>query len=512
MLSLNEAVTRLTTGLNDDLPGALSEEDVLAQFDLANTDKTPREVFMRELPKDADRFVITAAQNSTPLDEYMWPVLRNFCDVEDAELLVVPFLYKNLTSVWTMSQRNAFVWAEKTRPYLWNQRLNLNKNLTLMADIPIQPTSGNPLARTDSMSGVNSGIFGHAKLQMKTIATPGKRMAKIMTTTGACTVQNYTTTAIGKIGEFHHSLCALYVEIDGDEFHLTQLHYDKRTRGIIDRGKRYFANRVGPAPRALAIVGGDEHVKFQDPAVIAARLELIKQTDPRCRMFHDTLDAYSCSPHHQIHPFLESLKNADGHGNVREEAAEAVAYVERYASKRCPAIVVPSNHDNMLYRWLERVEQTGAAKLSKNNKEFYYELASKVSRGSFTDDKGLPHIPDPFGILLRERNNKHIRVLDIDEDYVLADVLMSMHGDLGPNGARGSRMNLRRIGVKSIIGHSHAPGIEEGCTQTGTSTYLRLEYNHGANGWLNADVLLNADGKRQVIIYVNGRFRAGEKA
>ena len=67
--------------------------------------------------------------------------------------------------------------------------------------------------------------------------------------------------------------------------------------------------------------------------------------------------------------------------------------------------------------------------------------------------------------------------------------------------------NLRRVGVRSVIGHSHSPGIEEGCYQTGTSTFLRLEYNSGPSGWLQAHVLVHADGKRQLIIIIDGKWR-----
>ena len=100
-----------------------------------------------------------------------------------------------------------------------------------------------------------------------------------------------------------------------------------------------------------------------------------------------------------------------------------------------------------------------------------------------------------------------VRVLGGDESLVVCGVELGMHGDRGPNGARGSARNLRRIGVRSIIGHSHSPEIAEGCYQTGTSTRLRLEYNSGPSSWLNAHVVLNADGKRQLVIIVDGRFR-----
>ena len=82
-----------------------------------------------------------------------------------------------------------------------------------------------------------------------------------------------------------------------------------------------------------------------------------------------------------------------------------------------------------------------------------------------------------------------------------------MHGDKGPNGARGSRMNLRRIGVKSIIGHTHSCGIEEGCYQVGTSTALNLEYTSGPSSWLNTHCVVYASGKRSLINIIEGEWR-----
>ncbi len=115
--------------------------------------------------------------------------------------------------------------------------------------------------------------------------------------------------------------------------------------------------------------------------------------------------------------------------------------------------------------------------------------------------------PDPFTLLIQRRNNERVVALCRDDSYRIAGIEVGMHGDIGPNGARGSRKNLRRVGVKSVIGHSHAPGIDEGCYQVGTSTLLRLEYNHGPSGWLNADCLILENGKRQIIIYIDGKYR-----
>jgi len=91
---------------------------------------------------------------------------------------------------------------------------------------------------------------------------------------------------------------------------------------------------------------------------------------------------------------------------------------------------------------------------------------------------------------------------------MVGGIELGMHGNRGLNGSRGSIRNLRRIGVKSVIGHSHCPGIDEGCYQVGTSTRLRLDYNHGASSWLNAHGIVHADGKRQIVVIVDGNWRA----
>ncbi len=90
---------------------------------------------------------------------------------------------------------------------------------------------------------------------------------------------------------------------------------------------------------------------------------------------------------------------------------------------------------------------------------------------------------------------------------MVAGVELGMHGDRGPNGSRGSIKNLRRIGVKSIIGHSHTPGIEEGCYQVGTSTVLNLEYANGPSSWLNTHCLLYPNGKRTLVNIIDGKWR-----
>ena len=96
--------------------------------------------------------------------------------------------------------------------------------------------------------------------------------------------------------------------------------------------------------------------------------------------------------------------------------------------------------------------------------------------------------------------------LSRDESFTLGGVELGMHGDVGPNGARGS-IGICVALAREASSATRRPGIDEGCYQTGTSSRLRLEYTHGASGWLNTHCLLNADGKRQLINVIDDSWR-----
>lgn len=461
--------------------------------------------YEREFAAGASVFIITAAQNATPVHAKFWRILQNIKQHRKAELLVIPLRYKNPTSQWTGSQQNADYWSAEVREYLWNVRKPLNKNLTLLADIKIQPTATSPLTGADALSLASSGIIGHPKMQLKTIPTPSNRMAKILTTTGACTVENYTDSRAGRIGEFHHSIAALIVETKGPYFWIRQLHYSK-DGSVTDLATKYTENTVGPAPRALAVGMGDTHVDYIDPRVYAGTFDrggLLELVRPQYLIYADLLDGYACNPHHKKNPFNRIAKQRSGKDDVKAEVTRAIEFVRKNTPKETRAIIQASNHNDFLRRWVIENEW----REDPVNADFYLRTALVVSQSTKMGLGGMEHV-DPFAYWFRLAAVPNSTVLDLDQSFSVAGIELGMHGDMGPNGARGSIKNLRRIGTKSIIFHSHAPGIDEGCYQAGTSTRLRLEYNHGASGWLNAHVVLNADGKRQLVVFVDGEFRA----
>lgn len=450
------------------------------------------------------RFVITAAQNATPVHDGFLDSLKQYCAFNSAELVVIPIRYKNPTSSWSQSQANAQVWANELQPYLYNQRKKLNDNLILLGDIKTRPTATRPLSAFEAITAGESGILGHTKLQLLTVPTPQGRQPKLLTTTGACTVKNYTDSKAGKLGEFHHTLGACAVDIVGKKFFLRQIN--ATTEGsFIDLNYEYTADTVYEAPPALAIAFGDTHRKFIDPGVEKCTFGkdgMVDRLNPEHLIFHDLHDGYAENPHHFGNPFVNLAKTQEDMHLVEKEIREDVEWLTEKIGKR-KGVIVSSNHDDFLWRWISKSDW----RLDAPNAEFYLETALAMVRSTKMTASGSSTV-DPFLYWVEKliAASVDIQCLGRDDSFQLKGIELSMHGDQGPNGSRGSRMNLRRIGVKSIIGHSHSPGIEEGCMQIGTSTPLRLEYNSGPSSWLQCHAVLYANGKRSLLPIIDGEW------
>lgn len=470
--------------------------------DLKRAQKTP--IFKRTLGK-VERFIVTAAQNSTPVHKGFVSTLETACNHLSAELLCIPMRYKNPTSRWSKSQANDESWAPEVTPYLWNTRKALNKNLTVMGDIKIQPTASSPLNGMEALSHGESGIFGHTKLQLRSVPTLPGKLPKLLTTTGACTVPNYTDSRAGKLGEFHQTLGAVLVEVRGKRFHIRQLNADKLTGEFIDLDKHYRPGRVSKADRALALAMGDTHVDEVCPDVVRATFGgdgIVEALNPETLVWHDLLDGNSINPHHRGNPFIAVAKRGSQMDQARDEVMRALEFVATHTSGR-KSVIVPSNHDDFLQRWLSATDW----RTDPTNAEFYLETALAMVRAA-AGKGGHAERLSAFGYWAqRVLDRPDVRVLGPDESFNLAGIEFGLHGDRGPNGARGSIKNLRRIGTKSVIGHSHSPGIDEGCHQVGTSTKLRLGYNTGPSSWLNAHSITYANGKRSLLTIIQGEWR-----
>jgi hypothetical protein len=468
-----------------------------------------------ELRDDTHVFLITWAQNATPVHGGFWRALNAAKGHRNADLIVIKGMYRNPTRL--NEEADDEYWApEVMEAGLWDQRVDLCPVLTLLADIPIQPTGKRPLTGLDSHTGGKSGIIGHPKIEMRVVPTPQNALPKQMMTTGACTLRNYSRSKAGKQGEFHHTHGALIVEVRDGIPHIRQLNAC-RDGSFIDLETEYLPDgTTRPAGRAQALVMGDWHSGFTSPHVIDAtfgvgNLDAIVPTlKPEVIFWDDVLDQYSRNHHHRNNPFVGIAKAKDSvydRNDLRAEVAGACEDINFFMAQarkqngNTKCVVKASNHDEALTRYI--MERSW--KNDPNNAEFYLETALEMTKRTTMEDTGASY-PDAFQVWL-ERFVPDAEFTGRRGSYMIDDIEYIFHGDIGPNGARGSIVSFAKIGVKTVIAHSHTPGIVDGCYQVGTSTHLNLEYAKGPSSWMNTHCVTYANGKRALLSIYDGQWR-----
>lgn len=471
-----------------------------------DTKKPKKLIIFRRTLGGVRTVLVTTAQNATPAHEGFIKTCENFCNTRDAQLVVIPTRYKNPTSKWTESQANDDVWNVKAE-YLCNQRKRLNKNLVILGDVKIQATATDPLSSFDAMSHAESCIVGHTKLQLRTVPTSGD-LPKILTTTGACTVRNYTDTKTGKLGDFHHTIGATLVELQGKYFHLRQINANKDTGEFIDLDQHFTTRGVKQAGRYEGLVLGDWHKDWALPAVEEATFGpegMVKLMRPKVIAWHDLDDNYSTNPHHKGDFIRHGGKVLFDRADARKELERACGYVAAVTPSDSLSIIVPSNHNDFLSRW---ILANDPRLLDRANRRLWCDTVNAMDDSLALTHRGVEYI-DAFVYWAKRffAGQSNVRVLERGETFMQAGIKLDLHFDKGPNGARGSIKNLRRIGTKSMGGHGHGPGINEGAYQVGVATG-ELEYAVGSpSGWMNTHGSINALGKRSLHNVINGQWR-----
>lgn len=462
---------------------------------------------LRDDKREVQRFVITAAQNATDVHAPFFETLVGYCKHNAAQLIVIPYRYRNPTA-WSTPKQDDDWWSKELLPFLLNVRRPLNKNILLMGDIKTQPTASNPLEGFETISGGMSAIFGHPKLEMSTIPTPDQKLPKVLLTTGSVTRPNYIPSKAGSKGAFHHTFGAVVVEIDGDKFFARRLVAD-RFGSFCDLNYEYRGAERVEAP-VEAIVMGDWHARYTDPGVKQATFDgpgsMVSVLKPKVIVWHDFHDQDSQNHHDRDEPFINVVKRKHGLDAVERELDESMASVDAVHRPGIKFVFPFSNHPNEhLDRWIKETDW----RRDPTNASFYLRTALAMVERSWLAKSGAKTI-DPL-VYWAERKLKCFKectFLGPDDSFMVSGVELGMHGHLGPNGTRGSIRAFGKVGVRSFIGHGHGPGEKDGVIMVGTSSLLRIGYNHGPSNWLHAHGLLYRNGKRSLAIIIDGQWRA----
>ena len=266
--------------------------------------------------------------------------------------------------------------------YKRQARHNLHKNLQVLSDIKIPPTGSTPLSGLNSVTGLESCIVGHPRQQVKSLPILDGYPHKLLLSTGAVTVANYTDSKSGKKGEFHHSLGFVIVELDGKHFHIRQVSADD-DGNFYDLFKRVNNGEVSDNVEGCeAAVLGDIHIAHNNERATELSFDLLDKMKPNHTMIHDIIDCESISHHEENDPFRIMQKEENGTGDLKKELEIMLQWVADRLKYNL--VVVRSNHDDFLDRWLKSVDWRKA-----RNKRMFLFGAEILANQPIAQKKGV---------------------------------------------------------------------------------------------------------------------------
>ena len=465
-------------------------------------------------------YLVTSAQNNTDLHPELWANIQALAAHDGAEILVSRTTYAansraskgqkhdvEKTAAEGSGASETEWWAEPLHDFVCDRSVQLAPGLVWCGELNILPTAVNPISGLESYTGRDSAIIPHTKFALQSIASPKSAGCKLIYTTGTVTQRNYIAKKAGQKAEFHHGYGCLIVEVrhDGTWF-VRQINADS-DGDFYDLDRKVSSGKVTHGHRPEALAWGDIHVATltRDLSNLGWGSDGILDTlRPRRQIMHDLLDFRAANHHDRDDPWKTYNKHVRGTSAVGPEVCQAAAFLGQAARPWCDTIVVRSNHDEALVRWLKEAD----FREDPENALFHLETNAAAYRAMAAREPF-----DAIEHVLREAGApKRTRFLKRDEEYVVCEnanggIELGMHGDIGVNGSRGNLAAFARTGRKCVVGHTHVAGICEGAYQVGVMGALDMGYNEGQSSWSHSNVIVYPNGKRAVITIWNGRWK-----
>jgi len=474
------------------------------------------------IPEEGEvkRYLFTSAQNNTKVHKAFFDNLEAFAEFHDAEIHVARITYvksglgakgdKATIDEAPSGKKQPMWWDERIDPYLSDNKFQVAPGLIWCGEWNILPTAVRPLSQLESHNGSQSGIYPHSKRAIESVATNHVGYTKFNYTTGTVTMRNYIQRKAGLKSELFHCYGALLVEVDSNgnwycrEINATDdgSFYDLDM--FVKDGKYSFGHRVE------AITWGDIHVAEIDlPTVQLCWGDggMAHTLRPKYQFLHDVLD-FRCKSHHEIkNPHMMFKRHTQGWVNVEEEVRLTAEFVNRVYNCKDDSqiIIVDSNHHNHLGRWLR--EQEGLK--DPTNAIFWLELNAKILREMQIEKEPII-LKEAFKLVGFDFLDIHrVKFLGEDESFVICgDIEGGMHGDIGPNGARGSPAAFAKMGKKANTGHTHKAQVIDGVYVCGTTGKLNPDWTSGPSSWSHTETVTYQNGMRTLVTLFNGKWRA----
>jgi len=473
-----------------------------------------REPFSYERNKSVRRYILTSAQNNTFVNQGVLTNLEKLAAHLGAEIKVSKYTYNK----GAYGLRNIKPGSSKITDFepVWYDAAISNysspdgeqRDIMLAPDLVwydranIMPTAEKPLTGLNGHHGEHSIIVPHARVTLKLVPTSDVTDPKIMMTTGTLTEPNYIQRKAGLKAEWMHSYGGILIEVAPNGtwfmFHL-QCENDGSLQHldiVIDS-----AGTLTTGNRIEALVPGDVHVaqicENAKRAVWQNSNSIVKTLKPKTELLHDLFDNLAANRHDR-NSFAKRYKRyLAGQNNLGDELDDCAVFLNNTAEESTSRVIVRSNHDDSLERWLDEVDY----KSDVVNAELYLEAQLENVR-RIKDNK-------PFNFLewaLLKRNIRDVTFLQRDQRFIVAGIDCGNHGDDGNNGTRGSPQVYANIGTPCVVGHYHTPFIDGNAW--GTGLLANPDYRRGPRSHAAFCVLIYGNGKRSMVKVEGDQWRA----
>lgn len=411
-------------------------------------------------------------------------------------------------------------------PILIGSRVRYSPEMNLLASM-VKPLQG-----LQTYTKAAHGIFPHTKISMETVATHKHTPTKFNYTTGACTHPMYNPNKAGLRAHFDHVYGALIVEVSDKGQWVRQLTPKSDTDGTFyDLGYKVSGGGVMRHAGVQAIIYGDIHVEKLDGPVARATWKyldiphedgwkydsLVEVCRPKTQVFHDLMEI-SAANHHELDDlFRQYDRYVQDKACVTTDFYYALYFLEHVTPLAKENIVVDSNHDHFIHKWLLKWDPSKARDF--RNIHVYYQLKLAVLdairlREPYSVLKvALDSIVKEHGSDKRHDYGKYVakaRWLHPDESFEIDKIECGYHGHVGANGSRGSRATWKFVSEKSTTAHTHSPSIDSGSHIVGTSSRLDLGYNKGPSSWAHTHGIIYPHGGRAMVTLSDGKLWADQ--
>jgi hypothetical protein len=371
-----------------------------------------------------------------------------------------------------------------------------NSNLRA-TDMKLYPQQMNPLTSLDRIgSKGTSMIIAHPKQQMIVVPTGMKMNPHMLWSTGSITLPYYRQTRSGRLALVEHVEGGLVIEVENDRiFHVRQIQFNK-DGSFQDLNKVYSPSGVTFSDIEVMTLG-DIHAGWVDENARKATFEQIELLRPKQVFVGDVLDCSSISHHninnlqakYKLPPHLKTLEK-----ELHTYAKELSLYVKAFPWLKVN--LVYGNHEDHLMKYLRE------ARYALDIPENHY-LALELSK-DMLDGK------NPIEEWCRRNYPElmsNIVWLKKGEDIRVDGIIMSVHGDKGHSGSKGTPSNIEKSYGKSNTGHTHSALILRDAYVAGCMCVFDMPYTEGsASKWSHSNIINYKNGKRTIVNSFSGKW------